>query len=221
MAQINTRNPEPFEIIGSKDLRESFKDQDRIRGSWFINDIEMHQFDANSPASVVAQINAKTGAHFVTAEIDDGGHLVLIDKSGAKIRIGQGAAYVETAPIVTGNVGADVAAHLDHRDRHRDDRGNHVLELLGLDETANKTKDTGYVRPGFETGRSAEERRKARESATGVIPAAQPQNPTNPTPGGSDGSQGRLQDGRGRTGTGGGNQESSSRAVENREVRSQ
>lgn len=45
----DTRNPEPFELIGTKDLRESFKDGQRVRGSFSINGVEMHQFDAASP----------------------------------------------------------------------------------------------------------------------------------------------------------------------------
>jgi formyltetrahydrofolate deformylase len=38
----------------------------------FINGIELHQFEAHSPAGVVAAINAKSGAHFVTADLDEG-----------------------------------------------------------------------------------------------------------------------------------------------------
>lgn len=216
-AEQNTRNPEPKEIIGSRDLRDSFKETSRIRGSWFINGIELHQFEATSPASVVSQINAKSNAHFVTAEIDDQGHLVLIDKSGADIQIGQGAAFVEVPPAGTGDVGRDVVRHLDHEQKRRSEReeGNRVLELLGL-QASDALAGTAPAQPGFETGRSAEDRRKERDQAAGRGPTAGPQIPSNPSPAGSEGSQGRLQDGRGRTGTGGGSGESLGRNVERR-----
>lgn len=206
----NTRNPEPKELVGSRDLRESFKNNDRIRGSWFINGIEMHQFEANSPASVVSQINAKSAAHFVTAEIDDQGHLVLTDKSGADIQIGLGAAYVDTAPASTGDTAKDVLNHLKKAgEETKNDDGNKVLELLGLEATDIRNEDA-TARPGFEVGRSADDRRKERQQGATT---AGPQIPSNPSPAGADGSQGRLQDGRGRTGTGGGSGESDAKNV--------
>lgn len=234
MPEINTRNPEPFEIVGSKDLRESFKERGRIRGSWFINGIEMHQFEATSPASVVALINAKSSGHFVTAEIDDGGHLVLIDRSGHPIAVRAGAEFVDPPPASTGDAAKDIAAAMRHeqdRQRYDRDRGNDVLDMLGLDVT-DKSEIAAAPQPGFETGRSAEDRRKAREEelarqASPAQPAypsraANPagglvmpvQDPTNPTPGGTTGSQGRLDDGRGRTGTGGGQGESAAATIQ-------
>lgn len=232
MGEQNTRNPKPKEIVGSKDLRESFKDTGRIRGSFFINHIEMHQFEANSPASVAAQINAKTGQHFVTAEIDDGGHLVLIDKSGADIAIRQGEPYSEAPPISTGDVGRDVVRNLRHEEERRrgDDGKNHILEMLGLEATAEAGADVTPA-PGFETGRSAEDREKEYQDSLkpnskpedqSVRPATRddpkrfaPQIPSNPTPGvGSAG--GQLEDGRGRTGTGGGSGESSGSGIGHR-----
>jgi hypothetical protein len=151
----------PKEIVGSKDLRESFKDNPRVRGSFFINHIEMHQFEANSPASVVSQINAKTAMHYVTAEIDDGGHLVLIDYSGADIRIRLGAPYVDVEPATTGDAARDMMNLMKYQaEQEREkDRGNHILELLGLEATAADPEVAGSVQPGFETGRSAEDRR--------------------------------------------------------------
>lgn len=234
MPEINTRNPEPFEIVGSKDLRESFKERGRIRGSWFINGVELHQFEANSPAAVVAAINAKTGAHFVTAEIDDGGHLVLIDNSGAAIMVRPGAEFVDTPPVSTGDVGKDVVAALRHEEerRRRDGwPGNDVLDMLGL-EVTDKTDQGDAAAPGFEVGRSAEDRRKAREealkaqastsvypsgpasAASGVDKSNAPQIPSNPTPGITGGAQGKLDDGRGRTGTGGGQGEAAASTVQ-------
>jgi hypothetical protein len=221
---INTRNPEPFEMIGSKDLRESFKDGN-IRGSFFINGIEMHQFEANSPASVVSQINAKTGAHFVTAEIDDGGHLVLSDASGHPIVVHAGAAYVNAAPASTGDAAKDVLNALkseSEKQKKDGDGGNKVLELLGLDDTGTDDAEAS-PQPGFETGRSAEDRRKVYEDglnnpAIGPTGGARkgdvPQIASNPTPGSTGGSQGRLDDGRGRTGTGGGSGEALGANVE-------
>lgn len=182
----NTRFPTPMEVIGSKDLRESFNDNDRIRGSFFINGVEMHQFDANSPASVVSQINAQKAASFVTAEIDDGGHLVLIDKSGADIRITKGAAYVEPEPVSTGDATKDLVRHLDRQDRRneadrKEPHGNNVLEALGLAETA-KASEEKAPRPGFETGRSKEERQKAHEESLGIVrPAASKPSQTPPS----------------------------------------
>jgi hypothetical protein len=227
MKNENTRNPEPFELVGSKDLRESFKDTDRIRGSFFINGVELHQFEANSPASVVAQINAKSNQHFVTAEIDDGGHLVLIERSGAEIMIRDGAAYVDVAPASTGDAAKDVLASLRHeQEQHRkgeDKDKNTILEALGLeanDRTADAQAGNDQAAPtrlGFETGLSAEDRRKrwedeqglsnpARGPSGGARPGDVTQIPSNPTPG-NTGAAGKLQDGRGRTGTGGGSGE--------------
>lgn len=225
MSEINTRNPKHFEIVGSKDLRESFKDQDRIRGSFFINNVEMHQFEANSPASVVHQINHRSSAHFVHAEIDDGGHLVLVDKSGAPIMIRAGAAYVEPGPQSTGDVAKDVLSNLKHESekRRREDK-NDIIEALGLESTDKGAEENGSGdRAGFETGRSAEEREKARAegegrhdgpAGSGINRAGATQIPSNPTPGDASGAGGKLDDGRGRTGTGGGSGETSASTIQ-------
>lgn len=236
----NTRNPEPKELVGSKDLRESFKESDRIRGSWFLNGIEMHQFEANSPASVAAQINAKSGATFVTAEIDDGGHLVLIDKSGADIKIGLGAAYVAAGPASSGDVAKDVLNNLKHEQEkaHHENRGNKVLEMLGLEATSQSATgaDGGAlaqsgVQAGFETGLSADERKErwrretgqpnpaqqanpSRQGGAGVDKRGAPQIPSNPTPGSTSGAGGKLDDGRGRSGTGGGQGETAGATIQ-------
>lgn len=236
MTDQNTRNPEPKEVVGSKDLRESFKDTDRIRGSFFLNGIEFHQFEANSPASVVSQINAKSAATFVHAEIDDQGHLVLFDKSGADINIRSGAAYVDAAPASTGDVAKDVLNNMKHESAkmRKEDHGNHVLEMLGLEgtEPAQDGPDSGSVgaeRAGFETGLSAEDRRKRREdergnpstqanpscaAASGVDKSGAPQIPSNPTPGNESGAGGKLDDGRGRSGTGGGQGETAAATIQ-------
>lgn len=237
----NTRNPEPKELVGSKDLRESFKEHDRIRGSFFINGVEIHQMDANSPASVVSQINARSTGHFVSAEIDDGGHLVLIDQSGAPIMVTPGAPYVDTAATTsTGDAARDALNHLKNaakEDGGKKDKPPSVLEMLGLDGAHEEQADQpGGARAGFETGRSAEDRRKAREEAAGRVGASgtpvnvnqpagglagsgidrsfAPQIPSNPTPGATSGAGGKLDDGRGRTGTGGGSGETSAATVQ-------
>lgn len=225
----NTRYPTPKELVGSVDLRESFRDQDRIRGSFFINGIEMHQFEANSPASVVSQINAKTSAHYVHAEIDDGGHLVLVDKSGAPIKIMQGAAYVDADPASTGTLAKDVVAHLkhEHEKERNEHRGNRILEQLGLEASDKATADE-TARPGFETGRTAEDRAKAHQESIGQ--SATPVNPNRPAdvrPGGASGSHvpsdpspgatrggNELEDGRQRTGTGGGSGETAGATIQ-------
>jgi hypothetical protein len=230
--QKDTRNPEPNEMVGSKDLREAFKDGN-IKGSWSINGIELHQFNANSPASVVSQINGKTGAHFVTAEIDDGGHLVLIDYSGGDIVVTQGAAYVDPTPLSTGDAAKDAVNALKNAakdsDKKKDGDGNKVLEQLGLKATTPK-ENAAAQQPGYETGRSAEDRKKAAEYAkqhpeaitanpnqpamSGVDKSFAPQIASNPTPGALSGAGGKLDDGRGRTGTGGGQGETSAKTVQ-------
>lgn len=238
---MDTRNPEPKELVGSKDLRESFKETDRIRGSWLINGVELHQFEANSPASVVAQINSKSGATFVTAEIDDQGHLVLIDKSNADIQIGLGSPYVNAGPASSGDVAKDVLSNLKHgqeKDRH-ERRGNRVLEMLGLEATNQAAAAEGQalaqsgVQAGFETGLSADERKErwrresglstanpsqqanpSRQASGSVDKSNAPQIPSNPTPGTTSGAGGKLDDGRGRQGTGGGQGETAGATIQ-------
>lgn len=238
---METRNPEPKEMVGSKDLRESFKQTDRIRGSWFINGVELHQFEANSPASVVAQINAKSGATYVNAEIDDQGHLVLIDRSGADIQIRAGAPYVSAGPASSGDVAKDVLQNLKHeqeKQRH-EDRGNRILEMLGFEATDQATAGgdealaQSGVPAGFETGLSAEDRKERwrretgqsqgggypsrqtdRQAGSGVDTSRAPQIPSNPTPGNTTGAGGKLDDGRGRQGTGGGQGETAGATIQ-------
>lgn len=213
MQEQNTRNPTPRELVGTKDLREAFKERS-IRGSFFINGVEMHQFEANSPAVAIALINAKTSAHHITAEIDDQGRLVLTDMSGADVMLRDGAPWMDTPPLSTGDAAKDISAQMRH-DREKEQRSDEpaVLEQLGLPVT-DKTDNVQGAQPGFGVGRSAEERQKAHDERRGVAPAAQPQTPDNPTPGDTGGSQGRLSDGRGRTGTGGGSGEAKGETVQ-------
>lgn len=227
--QTDDEDTEPRELVGSKDLRESFKDKEHIRGSFFLNGVEMHQFEANSPASVCSWINEHTARTGVDAQIDDKGRLVLTNAAPQDIRIRLGAPYVEPEPRSTGDAAKDVLNTLkqegEKRQSGRDK--NTVLDDLGLKATEDDKQEDGPVRPGFETGASAEERKKAREARqkaaeqqgksdpyagrgignaghTGTAGQGQTREPTQipsaPITGGAQ--QGRLDDGRGRTGDG-------------------
>lgn len=237
----DTRNPEPFELVGSTDLRESFKDGQRIRGSFYLNGVEMHQFDANTPASVVSQINAKSGAHYLTAELDDGGHLVLVDRSGAEPVIRAGQPWQEAPPATTGDAVRDAIATRKHLDEQEKKEQKGVLELLGLQDAADGSEQSDTVQPGFETGLSAADRKErykrerferdmqmtpqgtviypnrpasgpASDGRTGLkLPGGQGV-PSNPSPG-ATGSQGDMPSGEHRTGTGGGSGETSAATI--------
>jgi hypothetical protein len=237
----DTRNPEPFELVGTKDLRESFKDGQRIRGSFSINGVEMHQFDANTPASVVTQINAKTDQHYLTAEIDDGGHLVLVDRSGAEPVIRMGAPWQDAPPVSSGDAVKDfIAAQKAIRDEEKGEKRGNVLEQLGLADAGNDREQDGNIEPGFETGLSAEERKERYKqerfyrdmprTAEGTPiypsrPASGPLGtsnlklppgqglPSNPSPG-ATGSQGDMPSGEHRTGTGGGSGETAAATIQ-------
>lgn len=213
--QSDDEDTDPRELVGSKDIRESFKDRDRVRGSFFLNGVEFNQFEANSPANVCEQINAKTDRTGVDAQIDDKGHLVLTNSAPQDIRIRLGAAYVDPKPASTGDAAKDVLQSLKSASdkENRDADKNTILDDLGLKATEQESKDAP-ARPGFETGASAEDRKKAREKREkeGTQPAhlggtagqGQTRHPTQvpsaPITGGEQ--QGRLDDGRGRTGDG-------------------
>lgn len=171
------------EIVGSKDLRETFKDPNhRARGSLYINGVMLRQFEANSPASVVSRINGYSSQTGVTAEIDDGGHLVLVNSSPAPITIGLGPAFDEPPPVSgTQSTAEEVVQRLKaegEAQRRKDDGrpANTILEDLGLEETSKLEAASGDAegggerteepaRPGFEVGASAEERHKRRQEA--------------------------------------------------------
>ena len=147
------------EIVGSKDLREVFEEKGEVKGSFFINNIEFHQFRANSIENVLAQINAKEAEAFVTASIDDGYHLVLEAHSPAPILIRQGRAYVDTPPV-GGEAAAAVKAAIEATKDEKKEPKNTVLEDLGLEAT----HDTQEARAPFQLppGMNAEDRQKAR-----------------------------------------------------------
>lgn len=172
--QADDEEQDDFELVGTKDLRESFRDKGRIRGSFSINGYEFHQFESNSPANLVALLNAKSGYTHVGAQIDDGGHLVLTGNGPTPIRVGLGEAYVEAQPLAgTGDTAAQVLHQLKtaaENDKHSDDGRpkNTILDDLGLTATAETSDGKEVVQPGFETGASAEDRKKAREQSVGA-----------------------------------------------------
>lgn len=223
--QTDDEDQKPKEIVGSKDLRETFKDKDRVRGGFAINGVEFHNFEANSPASVVSGINGKTGSSGVTASIDDQGHLVLENNSNRDIRISLGKSFDEAPKPASGDVATDVLNKLkdagEKMQKGDEENKNTILDDLGLEATEEAGGEVA-ARPGFETGASAEDRQKAREDAqngdanrAGVgdraddsrpMTSGQTKDPTQvpsaPITGGAE--QGKLDDGRGRTGTGAG-----------------
>lgn len=215
--QEDDEDAEPRELVGSKDLRKVFEEKGRIRGSFFLNGVEFNQFEANSPANVCAQINGRTDRTGVDAQIDDKGHLVLTNAAPQDIRIQLGAPYTEQGPASTGDVAKDVLNTLKAEgEKAKKDEGNKntVLDDLGLKATEGESQEAGAVRPGFETGLSAKDRKKAREeraqgaqigaTSGGTAGQGQTRHPTQvpsaPITGGQQ--QGKLDDGRGRTGDG-------------------
>lgn len=201
------------EIVGSKDLRESFADNGRIQGSFFINGYEFHQFETNSIDNLIALLNGKSGYTHVKASIDDGYHLVLEANSPAPISIRAGEAYVAQPLLGTGDVAEQVLAKLKtaaDKDASKGEDGkpkNNVLEMLGLEATDDAT--SGAPVGEIPAGPSAEDRKKAREEArnnpsagtagqTNVLPTDQ----SSPITGSGDGA--KMADGRDRTGQGAG-----------------
>lgn len=207
------------EVVGSKDLRESFKERGRIRGGFSINGHEFHQFETNSIDNLVALLNGRSAYTHVRASIDDGYHLVLEANSPAPISIRQGDAFIELPPAAgSGNVADEVIQKLKtaaDKDADKGDDGkpkNTILEDLGLTATDDaEVPAVGATHPGP----SAEDRKKARDErkeavATGSSPSAGTAGQTNvlptdqssPITGSGDGA--KMADGRDRTGQGAG-----------------
>lgn len=167
------------EIVGSKDLRETFKDNGRVRGSFFINNVELHQFEANSITGLLAALNARSSETFVTASIDDGYHLVLEANSPSDIAIRAGQSYQEPPPPAGDTAAAVKAAVREvmqeqrRKDENKKGDENTVLDDLGLEAT--DKGDTGVAGSAGDmvpAGMSAEDRRKARHEravAAGAI----------------------------------------------------
>lgn len=198
------------EIVGSKDLRESFKDGARVRGSFFINGYEFHQFESNGIENLIALLNAKQSYTHVRASIDDGYHLVLEANSPAPISIRGGAAYVETPAAGGGDAAEQVLQRLKTAaDKDEAEDKASVLDALGLEATEDDVE--APVVGMTPAGPTAEERKKAREDAkTGSSPSAGtagqtdeiPTNQSAPITGSGDGA--KMADGRDRTGQGAG-----------------
>lgn len=209
------------EIVGSKDLRESFKERGRIRGSFSINGYEFHQFETNSIDNLVALLNGRSAYTHVKASIDDGYHLVLEANSPAPISIRLGDAFVEPPPAAgSANVADEVIQKLktaadEHNAKGDDGKPkNTILEDIGLEATDDaEVPAVGATAPGP----SADERKKAREDArergqtySGGNPSAGTAGQTNALPtdqsspitGSGDGA--KMADGRDRTGQGAG-----------------
>lgn len=209
------------EIVGSKDLRESFADNGRIRGSFFINGYEFHQFESNSIDNLISLLNAKSGNTHVKASIDDGYHLVLEANSPAPISIRAGEPYVDVPAAVGGDTADQVLAKLKaeaDKGATKGDDGkpkNNVLELLGLEATDDAVSGApvGEIPPGP----TADERKKARDEranwdeardgpyrpgAVAGQTATLPTEQSAPITGSGDGA--KMADGRDRTGQGAG-----------------
>lgn len=208
------------EVVGSRDLRESFKEQDRLRGSFFVNGVHFHQFETNGIDNLLALINAKSSQTGVKASIDDNYHLVLTGHGPAIIRIKQGAAYQEAPP--TGQSTADeVVAKLKAEQAAKDGETpkNRILELLGLDETEDENAAVGAGAGGDPPpGPSADERKEAAEKAqeakalgvqtdpplAAAVAGQTTETPHNPSAPISGAEGGKTVDGTDRTGQGAG-----------------
>lgn len=164
------------EIVGSKDLRETFKDGGKVRGSFFINNVELHNFEANSIPALLALINAKSVMHHVDASIDDGYHLVLEARSPGPISIRNGAPYQEAPSATSGQNSADEVmrklSEAADRQKGGDKKQESVLEMLGLEET-NQTDNSagsgGYPVPPGMKKEDREYLRYQRAVASGAI----------------------------------------------------
>lgn len=113
--------PERYnEVIGSSTLADTLKErQGMLRGGFSINGTEFRNFEANSPDSVVSQINMQRQKTGVSAALEDG-HLKLWHQSPEPIRIQQGMGYQK--PNKPGEAPEPPAE-------------NTILDDLGLDET--------------------------------------------------------------------------------------
>jgi hypothetical protein len=172
------------EVVGSTDLRETFKNKDRLRGSFSLNGYMFNQFEANSIENLLAQLHGKEAQTHVIATIDDGYHLVLEAKSPSPIVIHRGPAYQEVPPPGADPVAAQVVAAIRadaaaKEEDKKEEPKNTILEDLGLPETEQKEGDVATMAPGTpRPGMKAEDRQKRREHevkiAKGEIPPETP-----------------------------------------------
>jgi hypothetical protein len=157
---MSNENMEIPEIVGSKDLRDVFTDKGEVKGSFFINNVEFHQFRATTVEGVIGAINARQKEAFVTASIDDGFHLVLEAHSPAEILIRPGQPYVETTAANVDATAQAVRAAIEASQPSKEPVKNTVLEDLGLDVTHDiKNAPAPY---GMQPGMNADDRKRAR-----------------------------------------------------------
>jgi hypothetical protein len=172
---LHTFEDEDFdcpEVVGSKDLREAFKEKGRLRGSFSVNGYMFRQFEATTIENLLGQINAHQAEAHVDASIDDGYHLVIEARSPAPIVIVLGPAYEEVpSPMMdpqTHKIVEAIKADRDTRekdkDRDHDRPKNTILDDLGLSATEHDTDKPETAAPGTPApGLTADDRRKRRE----------------------------------------------------------
>lgn len=196
------------QVIGSKDLRESFKERGTLKGSFSLNGFEFRNFQAKDGPGVVDALNRSTNQTGVTASINEDGHLVLDNNDPADIVIQLGAPFEEPA-AQAGSVADEVLNKLkDAANRQESKPENTILDDLGLEATAPEAVP-GNTSPGQSpdnpayTGENAGASSGAVGGTAGAGKTANPtQIPSAPVADTGGEGQGKLADGRGRTGTG-------------------
>lgn len=202
---------ENSQLVGSVDLRDSFKERGTLKGSFSLNGFEFRNFQAKDGPGVVDALNRSTNQSGVTASINEDGHLVLDNNDPADIVVQLGAPF-EEPPAVAGSVADEVLNKLKAEDAARRELRdgppeNTILDDLGLPETdpANVPGNTSLAQspdsPAY-TGENA----GSGGASGGTAGAGQTRNPTQipsaPVADTGGEGQGKLADGRGRTGTG-------------------
>ena len=164
------------EIIGSKDLRESFENGRSVRGGLFINNVEIPAMNATGITGLLAALNAASDRTFVDASIDDGYHLVLEARSPSPISIRAGAVYQDPPPAAgsaDSTAQAVSAAIRETRKNDQDEPKNTILDDLGLSETVDRSAERSVPLVAHPpAGMTAEQRHKARHEravAAGAI----------------------------------------------------
>lgn len=163
------------EIVGSRDLRETFDRGRSVRGGLFINGAEIQPFSANGITGLLAALNAQSNRTFVDAAVDDGYRLVLEARSPGPISIRAGGVYTEPAvqPVDPGAKAVADAIAAGRR-QHDDEPKNTILDDLGLEATGDRSAEgkSGPAVAHPPAGMNAEDRHKARHEravAAGAI----------------------------------------------------
>lgn len=166
-------------VQGSSNLSDVLKEHKVIRGTFFLNGTEFRDFEARSPGDVARRINEKSRATGVEAWIDDGFRLNLEGDGPGDIAIASGRHDDDhrAALAIEGRNAAQTATPIEQElrrandlkaDERRKDQPD-VLELLGLEETAELNAERGGA--DWSPGPSKEDRAKAR--AEGRLPERQ------------------------------------------------